>query len=71
MKIQGTEFEMTAIPLRTVRPFVMDEILLTDVAEEEGSDVTNQIEITKYLKLRVSHTVMPFEFGFILSRFPS
>jgi double-strand break repair protein MRE11 len=49
----------------------MDEILLTEVAEEEGFDVTNQIEITKYLKLRVGHTVLPLEFGLILFRFPS
>jgi len=71
LKIQGTEFELTPIPLRTVRPFVMDEICLTEVSEEEGFDVTNQIEITKYLKLRVSHTVLPFGFGLIISRFPS
>ncbi|KAH9077950.1 Metallo-dependent phosphatase-like protein [Lactarius deliciosus] len=53
LKIHGKEFEMTPIPLRTVRPFVMDEILLTEVAEEEGFDVTDQMEVTKYLKLRV------------------
>lgn len=53
VKIQGKEFEMTPIPLRSVRPFVMDEILLTEVAEEEGFDVTDQMEVTKYLKLRV------------------
>ena len=47
----------------------MDEILLTEVAEEEGFEVTNQMEITKYLKLRVSNTVLPFEFGFIYSGF--
>jgi double-strand break repair protein MRE11 len=56
LKIQGKEFELTPIPLRTVRPFVMDEILLTEVAEEEGFDVTDQMEVTKYLKLRVSST---------------
>ena len=50
---------MTPIPLRTVRPFVMDGITLTEVAEEEGFDVTNQMEITKYLKLRVNHAVHP------------
>jgi len=55
LKIQGTEFELTPIPLRTVRPFVMDEILLTEVAEEEGFDLTDQMEVAKYLKLRVSH----------------
>lgn len=62
---------MTSIPLRTVRPFVMDGIRLTEVAEEEGFDVTNQMEITKYLKLRVNHTVLIFEFRLILFRFPS
>ena len=56
LKIQGKEFEMTPIPLRTVRPFVMDEILLTEVAEEEGFNVTDQMEVTKYLKLRVSNS---------------
>jgi predicted nucleotidyltransferase len=71
LKIQGTEFEMTPIPLRTVRPFVMDEILLTEVAEEEGFDVADQMEITKYLKLRVSHKTLRLELGLILFRFQS
>jgi double-strand break repair protein MRE11 len=35
----------------------MDEILLTEVAEEEGFDVTDQMEVTKCLKLRVSPRV--------------
>lgn len=52
---------MTPIPLRTVRPFVMDEILLTEVAEEEGFDVTDQMEVTKYLKLRVSNIESNFD----------
>lgn len=56
LKIQGKQFELTPIPLRTVRPFVMDEILLTEVAEEEGFDVTDPMEVMKYLKLRVSST---------------
>lgn len=60
MKIQGTEFELTPIPLRTVRPFVMDEILLTEAAEEEGFNVMDQMEVTKYLKLRVSPEVLVF-----------
>lgn len=34
----------------------MDEILLTEVAEEENFDVTDQMEVTRYLKLRVSNT---------------
>ncbi|KAI0249783.1 DNA repair exonuclease [Lactifluus subvellereus] len=57
LKIQGKEFELVPIPLRTVRPFVMDEILLTEVAEEEGFNVTDQMEVTKYLKLRVTELI--------------
>jgi double-strand break repair protein MRE11 len=39
----------------------MDEILLTEVAEEEGFDVTDQMEVTKYLKLRVSNIESNFD----------
>lgn len=46
----------------------MDEILLTEVAEEENFDVTDQMEVTKYLKLRVSHKVLRLELGLILFR---
>jgi double-strand break repair protein MRE11 len=38
----------------------MDEILLTEAAEEEGFDVMDQMEVTKYLKLRVSPEVLVF-----------
>jgi double-strand break repair protein MRE11 len=41
------------IPLRTVRPFVLEDICLADVHEEEGLDIKDQMEITKFLKLRV------------------
>jgi len=47
----------------------MDEILLTEAAEEEGFDVTDQMEVTKYLKLRVSNTVLGRNFCFVLSPF--
>ena len=53
VKIQGKEFELTPIPLRTVRPFVMDEVVLTEAAEEEGFDINDQMEVTKFLKVRV------------------
>jgi double-strand break repair protein MRE11 len=39
----------------------MDEILLTEVAEEEGFDVADQMEVTKYLKQRVG--IIAFGFG--------
>lgn len=57
LEIQGKGLELTPIPLRTVRPFVMDELLLTEVADEEGFDVTDQLEVTKYLKLRVAELI--------------
>jgi hypothetical protein len=40
----------------------MDEILLTEVAEEEGFDVADQMEVTKYLKLRVRNTAQGHNF---------
>jgi double-strand break repair protein MRE11 len=39
--------------LRTVRPFVLEEVVLSEVADEEGFDLSDQIAITKFLKTRV------------------
>lgn len=61
LQINGNDYQLDPIPLRTVRPFVMDEVYLQDAAEEEGLDVNDQIEVSKYLKNRVlsiSHTCM-------------
>lgn len=54
LEIQGQEFQMTPIPLRTVRPFVMEEIVLSEVAEEENLSLSDKMEINKYLRSRVS-----------------
>lgn len=54
LTIQHKEFELTPIPLRTVRPFVLEELSLMEVHDDEGLDVSDQMEITKYLKGRVS-----------------
>lgn len=56
LTVQGKEFELTPIPLRTVRPFVLEELDLVEVAEEEGFDLKDQMEITKFLKARVSRS---------------
>lgn len=53
LEVQGKEFKMTPIPLRTVRPFVIEEVVLNEVAEEEGLNLNDQMEITKYLKAKV------------------
>ena len=57
LEIQGKEYQITPIPLRTVRPFVLDECYLEEIAEEEGFDLNDRMEIAKYLKKRVG---LPF-----------
>jgi double-strand break repair protein MRE11 len=44
---------MTPIPLRTVRPFVIESVVLSEIAEEEGLNLSDQMEITKFLKNKV------------------
>ncbi|KAG5644011.1 meiotic recombination [Asterophora parasitica] len=54
LQIQGKEFQMTPLPLRTVRPFVIEEVVLSEVADEEGLNISDQMEISKYLKGKVN-----------------
>lgn len=54
LQIQGKEFRLEPLPLRTVRPFVIDEVVLIEAAEEEGFDVSDQIEVGKFLKKKVT-----------------
>lgn len=53
LEIQGKEFQMTPIPLRTVRPFVMEELIMSEEAEEHGFSLTDKMEINKFLRSRV------------------
>ncbi|KAL1709441.1 Metallo-dependent phosphatase-like protein, partial [Schizophyllum commune] len=53
VSIQGKEFKFDPIRLRTVRPFVTEEVVLSEIADEEDLDLTNQAQIHKYLKSRV------------------
>ncbi|KJA23840.1 hypothetical protein HYPSUDRAFT_39364 [Hypholoma sublateritium FD-334 SS-4] len=57
VQIQGKEFNLTPLPLRTVRPFVIEEVVLADIAEEEGLDLNDQMEITKFLKVKVNKLI--------------
>ncbi|EGO01009.1 hypothetical protein SERLA73DRAFT_167194 [Serpula lacrymans var. lacrymans S7.3] len=54
LQIQGKEFQLTPIPLRTVRPFVLEDIHLGEVSDEEGLDLGDQMAISKFLKSRVN-----------------
>jgi double-strand break repair protein MRE11 len=53
LSIQGKEFELQPIALRTVRPFVIEDVDMAEAAEEHNFDVTDQIAIGKFLKTRV------------------
>ncbi|KAG8902357.1 meiotic recombination [Tulasnella sp. 403] len=53
LEIQGKEFQMTPVPLRTVRPFVMEEVFLTEAAEEQNFSLTDKMAINKFLRSRV------------------
>ena len=53
LEICGKKYKMTPITLRTVRPFVMDEMVLSDVAEAGLVDLSDRMAITKLLKDRV------------------
>ena len=54
LQIQGKEFQLTPLPLRTVRPFIIEEIVLSDIADEVELDLNDQLSITKFLKGKVS-----------------
>ncbi|KAF9260760.1 DNA repair exonuclease [Marasmius fiardii PR-910] len=52
--ICGKEFSLSPIPLRTVRPFVIEEVILSELADDEGFDLSDQIAISKSLKSKVN-----------------
>ena len=52
--VHGKEYSLKPLPLRTVRPFVLEEVVLSEVAEEEGFELEDQMEVTKYLRSRVT-----------------
>ncbi|KAJ3719144.1 Metallo-dependent phosphatase-like protein [Lentinula guzmanii] len=61
LTIHDKEFQIEPLPLRTVRPFVIEEVVLSEVAEEEGFDLSDQIEISKFLKAKVNALIVKAE----------
>ncbi|CED84872.1 dna repair exonuclease [Phaffia rhodozyma] len=53
LEIQGKHFQITPMPLKTVRPFVMKHIELSVVAEETGLNLENKPKVTEYLRQQV------------------
>lgn len=58
VEIQGKEFQLKPIPLRTVRPFVLEDVVLSEASEEEGFDINDQIAVSKFLKSRVNQAFL-------------
>lgn len=58
LSVQGDQFQIAEIPLKTVRPFEMDEIILTDEAAvaENKINLEDKDTITRYLRERASRT---------------
>jgi hypothetical protein len=56
MEVHGKDYRLTPIPLRTVRPFVLDEVILSDAAEDEGFDLNDRMAISKFLRAKVPET---------------
>jgi double-strand break repair protein MRE11 len=54
LRIQHTRYELQPIPLKSVRPFIVDDLDLATEAEEEGVDLTDTIAIMKFIRNKVS-----------------
>lgn len=62
IKIQGKEFEFEPIRLRSVRPFIFEDVVLSTYHDKQTDDrkkLTSKVAVTKYLKAKVS-TYCPF-----------
>ncbi|CAL1709553.1 unnamed protein product [Somion occarium] len=57
LEICGKEYKMVPIPLRTVRPFVVDEVSLEAAAEDEGLDLNDKMAVSKFLKNKVNELI--------------
>lgn len=57
LKIQGKQFQMEKLRLRSVRPFVIDDVNLEEVTEIEEIALEDKIQVNKYLKKRVHELI--------------
>jgi hypothetical protein len=67
LQIHHKEFELKPLPLRTVRPFMLGDVVLAEAAEEEGFDVSDQIAVGKFLRARASAVLCCLAFGLALT----
>ncbi|THH02036.1 hypothetical protein EW026_g770 [Hermanssonia centrifuga] len=57
LEIHGKDYAMKPITLQTVRPFVLDEMRLSDVADAGELDLNDRAAITQLLKDRVNELI--------------
>ncbi|GAA5974461.1 hypothetical protein JCM11641_003229 [Rhodosporidiobolus odoratus] len=60
LRIQGKEFDFEPIRLRSVRPFVFDEVSLSDHHEAQTDDrkkLNTKVAVNKYLKAKVNELI--------------
>ena len=55
LSIQGEQFQMAEMPLKTVRPFEMDEVVLTEMAQIDKHNINleDKDTITAFLRGQV------------------
>lgn len=53
VRIQGTRYELEPIPLRTVRPFIVEDLDLASETEEDGIDLTDMQAVMKFIRNKV------------------
>lgn len=62
IQIQGKEFEFKPIRLRSVRPFIFEDLVLSTYHDKQTDDrkkLNSKVAVNKYLKAKVS-----FRLGF-------
>lgn len=57
VQICGKQYTIKPIPLRTVRPFVMDTLVLAEAAEEENVDINNAMKLKQYLTSKINELI--------------
>ncbi|GAA6017549.1 hypothetical protein JCM8202_000328 [Rhodotorula sphaerocarpa] len=60
IKIQGKEFEFEPIRLRSVRPFIFEDVVLSTYHDKQTDDrkkLTSKVAVTKYLKAKVNELI--------------